>query len=94
LDALQVLESRTSWVAMASPPVLMAGIPPLLLALPRAPQELWVFHCILQLGSGHALANVFFVHPLAASYVRAAPIMLLLVVMPISNGLLCRLVLG
>jgi hypothetical protein len=39
---------------------------------PHRPQARWDFHCVLRPGPGHVLADVSFVHPMAASYVRQA----------------------
>jgi hypothetical protein len=36
------------------------------------PQARWDFHCNLRPGPGHVLANVSFIHLLAASYIRSA----------------------
>jgi hypothetical protein len=36
------------------------------------PQALWDFHCNLRPGPGHVLADVSFIHPLAAAYLRSA----------------------
>jgi hypothetical protein len=39
---------------------------------PNQPQARWDFHCSLRPGPGHVLADVFFIHPLAASYLHSA----------------------
>jgi hypothetical protein len=36
------------------------------------PKERWDFHCNLRPGPGQILANVSFIHPLAASYIHSA----------------------
>jgi hypothetical protein len=39
---------------------------------PNLPQARWVCHCNLRPGPGHVLADVSFIHPLAASYTQSA----------------------
>jgi hypothetical protein len=39
---------------------------------PSLPQSHWDFHCNLRPGPGHVLADVSFIRPLAASYLRPA----------------------
>jgi hypothetical protein len=43
----------------------------LALRTPNRPQARWDFHCNLRPGPGHVLADVSFIHPLAASYLRS-----------------------
>jgi hypothetical protein len=38
---------------------------------PNRPQPRWDFHCNLRPGPGHVLADVSYIHPLAASYLRS-----------------------
>jgi hypothetical protein len=50
-------ETRYSWLAPLTP---------------NCPQARWDFHCNLRPGPGPVLADVSFIHPLAASYIRSA----------------------